>query len=90
MKNNILLFYKMELQNIWRVLIAIALLAQILHIIYVNKQIYAPTFIIYAIGVYILGYGYYKEDNFQINSRVQFVIFNATALLIIGMLSLTR
>jgi len=80
----------MELQHIWKILISIALLAQILHIIYVNKQIYPPTFIIYAIGVYVLGYGYHIQDNYIFTSRVQFVLFNASALLLIGLLCLTR
>jgi uncharacterized membrane protein len=80
----------MELQHIWRILIAIALLAQILHIIYVNKQIYPPTFIVYAIGVYILGYGYHIEDSYNFTSRVNFVLFNASALLLIGLLCLIR
>lgn len=80
----------MELQHISRVLITIAILAQLLHVIYVNKQIYVPTFIIYAIGSYIMSYSYYREDNFNITSRVQFKIVNSTLLLLIGLLCLTR
>jgi len=76
----------MELQHISRVLITIAILAQLIHVIYVNKQIYVPTFIMYAIGSYIMAYCYYKEDNLNMTSRVQFKIFNSTALLLIGLL----
>ena len=78
----------MELQHISRILITIAILGQLIHVIYVNKQIYVPTFIIYSIGSYIMSYSYYREDNFNITSRVKFKIFNSTILLLIGLICL--
>jgi len=76
----------MQLQLISRIVITIAIFAQLIHVIYVNKQIYVPTFIIYAMGSYIMAYCYYREDNFKYTYRTLLKIFNSTVLLLIGLL----
>lgn len=80
----------MQLQLISRIVISIAIFAQLIHVIYVNKQIYVPTFILYAMGSYIMTYCYYTEDNFKITHRILFKLFNSTVLLLIGLLCWKR
>jgi hypothetical protein len=80
----------MDLQVISRIMITVAIFSQLIHVIYVNKQIYVPTFIIYAIGSYIMAYCYYTEDNFKFTYRTLFKIFNSTVLLLIGLLCLKK
>ena len=76
----------MDLQTISRCLITVAIFVQLLHVIYVNKQIHVPAFILYSIGSFIMSYSYYKADNFTMTSRVKFKIFNSTILLLIALL----
>jgi hypothetical protein len=71
-------------------MITIAIFSQLIHVIYVNKEIYVPTFIIYAIGSYIMAYCYYTEDDCKFTHRTLFKIFNSTGLLLIGLLSWKR
>jgi hypothetical protein len=78
----------MRLDYLARIIITGALFSQLLHIIYVNKQIYAPAFIIYAIASYMMAYQYYKDDKFIMTSRLKFKLFNSTILMLIGLLSM--
>jgi hypothetical protein len=80
----------MHLLLISRFVITIAIFAQLIHVIYVNKQIYVPTFILYAMSNYIMAYCYYEEDNFKITHRILLKLFNSTVLLFIGLLCWKR
>jgi hypothetical protein len=80
----------MDLQVISRIMITVAIFSQLIHVIYVNKQIYVPTFILYAMSNYIMAYCYYEEDNFKITHRILLKLFNSTVLLFIGLLCWKR
>jgi hypothetical protein len=76
----------MDLEIISRLLITIGILSQLIHLLYVNKKLFAPSFFIYALGSYIMTYSYYISDRMY-SSRVLFKILNSTLLLLISFFS---
>jgi len=76
----------MNLGNLSRILITIAILMQVYHFKR-NKNISSNAFFIYAFASYMMTYNYYMEDNKQYSDRAIIKIFNSTMLLLIAIIS---
>lgn len=80
----------MQISLIARIIVTLALFSQLIHLIIVNKQICSNSFLLYAVGSYLMAYNYYMEDMKKITTRVMFKIFNSTVILLIGILSMKK
>ena len=78
--------YNIDLEIFGKFIYVIALLLQLNHL-RTSKRILPLTFILLAIAGYIIAYEYYKRDG-KYTTRVYIRIFNATVILLIGLMSM--
>ena len=79
-----------KLSLISRILITISIFGQIFSMLYYNNSNINPiAYILYLIGLIIMIYVYYNEDNEKLTTRNSIKILNALGILTIIILAIT-